>query len=326
MLAGNRDLAATRERLQGWLAGRMPEADDVVLSDLKKPSAGLSNETLLFEAAWRERGEARSEKLVARLQPTEFQVFPEYDLGLQYRILEALAPTVVPVPPVRWYERDRSVLGCEFYVMGHVAAEIPSEVPPYHCFGLCFDATPERRAAMWWSGIDAMARIHALDWRSLGLSFLGVPGGGTDPLDRQISYWERYLQWARAGTAQPVLEATLAWLKANRYTPARVGLCWGDARMPNMMFRDDRVVAVLDCSIGRWPGSAIPRPTSAGGSSTTGRARPDMAFRASRAFRAAKRRSLATRSGPAIASSTRSIRRSSRRFASARSWRASRCA
>lgn len=246
MLAGNRDLAATREHLQNWLRGRMPQAEDLVLSDLKKPSAGLSNETLLFETSSRERGQQRTEKLVARLQPTEFQVFPEYDLGLQYRILEALTPTDVPVPSVRWYERERSVLGCEFYVMEHVAGEIPSEVPPYHCFGLCFDATEERRARMWWDGVDMLARIHALDCRSLGLSFLGVPSGGTDPIDRQIAYWERYLAWARAGTAQPILEATLEWLKANRYTPQRVSLCWGDARMPNMMFRDDRVVAVLD--------------------------------------------------------------------------------
>ena len=32
----------------------------------------------------------------------------------------------------------------------------------------------------------------------------------------------------------------------NAFTPRRVSLCWGDSRLPNMMFRDDRVAAVLD--------------------------------------------------------------------------------
>ncbi len=246
MLAGQRDLGTTQRRLTAWLQGKMPAAEGLALSELKKPSAGLSNETFLFEATWREAGAARREKMVARLQPTEFQVFPEYDLATQFRIMDALAPTDVPVPRVRWLEADTSILGCAFYLMEHVDGAIPSEVPPYHSFGLCYDATPARRARIWWSGIETLARIHAVDWRARGLSFLGVPGGGTDPLDRQIAYYEHYLEWARDGGEQPILTAALDWLKRNRFAPARVTLCWGDSRLPNMMFRDDAVVAVLD--------------------------------------------------------------------------------
>jgi putative sterol carrier protein len=48
------------------------------------------------------------------------------------------------------------------------------------------------------------------------------------------------------GPTQPTLDAGLAWLRAHAFVPRRVTLCWGDARMPNLMFRDDHVVAVLD--------------------------------------------------------------------------------
>ena len=91
-----------------------------------------------------------------------------------------------------------------------------------------------------------LARIHGLDWKARGLDFLGVPPSGTGPLDRQLDYYERYLEWVREGRPQPVLRAALAWLREHRYVPARVALCWGDSRLPNLMFRDDAVVAVLD--------------------------------------------------------------------------------
>jgi aminoglycoside phosphotransferase (APT) family kinase protein/putative sterol carrier protein len=245
-LTAERDLAALRVALAAWLQRRLPQAAGLEVSALVRPSAGLSNETLLFCVSWRAAGAARSEDLVARLMPAGPPVFPEYDLARQYRVMEALGATDVPVPRVRWFEADPRVLGCPFYVMARVTGDIPSEVPAYHAYGFCFEATPVRRARLWWSGIETLARIHRLDWRRLGLDFLGVPGAGTDPLDRQLDYYARYLDWAREGAPQPILAAALAWLREHRYAPARVTLCWGDARLPNVVFRDDAVAAVLD--------------------------------------------------------------------------------
>lgn len=246
MLSGDRDLDALGRAMTSWLRAKMPDAGELALSNLRKPSAGLSNETFLFDAEWRENARSRGASWVVRVQPSGFQVFPEYDLSVQFRILCCLAETSVPVPVARWYEEDRSILGSAFYLMDRVDGAIPSEVPPYHTFGLCFDAKPDERATIWWSGIETLARIHAVEWRRAGLSFLGVPGGGTDPLDRQIAYYERYFEWACGEQPQPILRAALAWAKENRFEPARVTLCWGDSRLPNLMFRDGRVVAVLD--------------------------------------------------------------------------------
>jgi aminoglycoside phosphotransferase (APT) family kinase protein/putative sterol carrier protein len=242
VLARHRDLDALHARLGAWLRTKMPEAEQLTVSPLRKPSAGISNETLLFDATWRGGGD----RLVARLLPSGAPVFPEYDLERQYRVMACLGPSGVPVPEVLWYEADADVLGSPFYVMRRVEGEIPSEIPPYHAFGHVFEIAPERRARMWWSGIETLARIHALDWRRLGLDFLGAPGGGTDPIDRQLDYYERYLAWARSERPQPILDAALAWLRARRFAPRRTTLCWGDSRLPNMIFRDQQVAAVLD--------------------------------------------------------------------------------
>jgi aminoglycoside phosphotransferase (APT) family kinase protein len=240
MLGRQRDLDAVHAGLAAWLRARRP-GDEVRLSALTTPKAGISNETFLVEAT----ASAGVERLVVRVAPTDFLVFPEYDLARQVGIMRALAGSGVPVPRVVALEEDARHLGSAFYVMDRIEGDVPSEVPPYHAFGFCLDLATEERAALWWRGVETLARIHALDWRRLGLAFLGEPRDGTDALDRQLAYWERYLDWV-GGPPQPVLRAALAWLQSHRYVPRRLALCWGDARLPNMIFRDGAVVGVLD--------------------------------------------------------------------------------
>ena len=245
-MSNETDLEALRARLTEWLKKQLPLAGDLHLSPLSKPGLGFSNETLLGDLSWKQDGRARHEELVFRLEPRDIRVFPEYDLTRQVRVMQCLGKTSVPVPEVLWFEEDGSVLGSPFYVMKKIAGEIPSDVPPYHAAGPCVDASPGRRAEMWWSGLETLARIHMLDWQHLGLSFLGVPQSAAQSLDWQLDYYERFLGWAAAGTPQRILEAALRWLRDNRCSPARVTLCWGDSRLPNLIFRDDRVAGVLD--------------------------------------------------------------------------------
>ncbi len=246
MLGRQRDLDHVHARLTGWLRDRLG-ASRLDVSPLKTPKAGVSNETFLLDVAYHRDGRDHTERLVARLEPTDFLVFPEYDLGTQYRVMECLAATSIPVPRVRWLEHDASVLGSAFYIMDAVDGLVPPEVPSFHVHGWVHDAPVGRRTAVWWNGVETLARVHALDWRAAGLDFLGVPGPGADPIARQLEYYERYLRWVCIdGPPQPTLEAALTWLRDNAFTPRRVSLCWGDSRMPNLMFRDDRVVAVLD--------------------------------------------------------------------------------
>jgi aminoglycoside phosphotransferase (APT) family kinase protein len=125
--------------------------------------------------------------------------------------------------------------------------EAPSDVPPYHTpVGMCFEASPADRAKMWWNGIAVLARIHALDWRTHGLEFLGTAANPTAAMDAQLDYWAGYFEWARTAEPQPILTHALAWLRRKRPAPERTTLCWGDSRLGNMLFDNFEVTAVLD--------------------------------------------------------------------------------
>ncbi len=245
-----RDLDATRKSLERWLAHKLPEARDVRVSMLGGPdTTGFSNDTLMFDGTWCEAGESRREPLVVRIEPTGHRVFPEYDLSRQYRIQSLLRETDVRVARMFWEERDESVLGAPFYVMERVEGRIPTDNPPYHVGGWVTEIEPDQRTALWWSGLDVLTRIHRLDWKGLGLAFLEREGGGETPLERDLAYYERYLDWAwsRHEAPHPVCAPALEWLREHRPREREPTLLsWGDARIGNMIFREARCVAVLD--------------------------------------------------------------------------------
>ncbi len=242
-----RDLELTRKQLEEWLARRVG-GDDVHVGELSGPGAtGFSNETVLFDLDYRRGGERVHEALVCRIKPTGYQVFPEYDLGRQFDVMQRLAPTVVPVPAMRWQEKSDDPLGAPFYVMSQVAGRIPTDNPPYHVGGWLTEETPAARERLWNNAYDVLADIHQLDWRQLGFEFLDAPERGVTPLDQELAYYESYLEWGARGKAQPTVEPALEWLKANKPSDEPVALCWGDARIGNMIFgENERVMAVLD--------------------------------------------------------------------------------
>ena len=247
MLSRQVDLSDIQPKLTSWLQKKMPRAKDLSISGLERSGAGISNETFLFDLTWQESGKQRSETMVLRCAPRSYPVYPDYDLGIQFLAMKCLQGTKVPVPKVYWLEKDEGLLGTAFYVMGKIEGVVPPEFPPYHSFGVYYDASPQHRSKMWWSAIEAMSEVHKLDWRGAGFSFLGVPKGGTGPIDKQLDYFERYLNWDKESPdePQPILEAALKWLRENRYVPERVTLCWGDARLPNTMFSPNGDVAAL---------------------------------------------------------------------------------
>jgi aminoglycoside phosphotransferase (APT) family kinase protein len=237
---------AKEPRLEAWLKTKLPQADDLSITPLEKASSGFSNDTYLFDLRWREDGKEKTEKLVVRWPPESFPLFPDYDVIKQFRVMQCLDGSGVPVPKMYWTEQDEKVLGVPFYIMAALDGEVPPDTPPGpHGHGLFYEATPERRTKLWQRSIDVTAQIHTLDWKKLGLSFLGEPKGVKDALNQQIDYYERMLLWAE-NKPFPLLHNVFDWIKKNRFEPNRVCLCWGDARPGNIMYRDDEVVAVMD--------------------------------------------------------------------------------
>ena len=155
--AWQRDLVAARAALEGWLRGKLQHAQGLEVSELTAPQAsGFSNETLLFDLGYFEGGQRRSESLVVRIEPTGFQVFPEYDMRAQFECMRLLARVGVPVPAMRWLEaEDRSVLGAAFYVMARVAGRAAADRPLYTMEGWLKEATPAEQA----HGLELCAHV-----------------------------------------------------------------------------------------------------------------------------------------------------------------------
>ena len=242
----------TRARLTDWLAARLPGARGLQLSALRRPGAGESSDTQLFTAHWRDdEGEQRLDG-VLRCAPSGDAPFPEYDLGMQFRVMRALGEhTDVPVPEVLWLEEDASVLGVPFLTMKAVDGAAPLDFPPYHGDGFYQTATPAERGHMWRSTVEALALQHAADWQKLQLAF--VPGGGAteDPVTHALGYWRHYLDdWIKGDPSESIatFDQALDWLDRNRPEPERIALCWGDAKLGNILFDRDSydVAAVID--------------------------------------------------------------------------------
>jgi aminoglycoside phosphotransferase (APT) family kinase protein len=243
------DVEATRKKLQAWLAEQRGQTTLRIPRINIPESTGMSNVTLLFDVEWQENGDTHREPCVGRLQPEVARpVFPAYDLGLQYEVMDSLARhSDIPVPPLRGLELDQSVLGVQFYLMRHVPGRIPTDMPPYNLDGWMMHETDEsQRAAMWRAAVETLGRFHRLDYRQLGFGRLEV--AGQSPLQVQLGYWRDYMAWALEGRDHPVCRAALDWLQANQPADEPTVLCWGDARIANMIFTEslDGVAAVLD--------------------------------------------------------------------------------
>ena len=87
---------------------------------------------------------------------------------------------------------------------------VPSNNPPMHDEGWIADELSEKqRQSLWWSGFDAMCRVHKLDWQGLGLEFLLQPERGETPLDQQLHYYEQYFTWAGDRSRYPITQRVL---------------------------------------------------------------------------------------------------------------------
>jgi aminoglycoside phosphotransferase (APT) family kinase protein len=145
-----------------------------------------------------------------------------------------------------WLEEDRAPLGAPFYVMERLEGQIPPDRPPYHMEGWMTSIRPSDRASVWWTGLEAMAKVHTCDWEALGFRFLDQPRYGRTGVGQQLAYYKEFLAWAMEGSAFPLCERALAWLEANRPSGEPMRLCWGDARIGNQIFQNFQCVAVLD--------------------------------------------------------------------------------
>ena len=228
-LANRLDPDTVGPALQTWLTDHL---DGVVrVTDVAVPhSNGLSCETVLFTAQQR--------RFVVRVAPPDGAgLFPAYRLEDEAAVMRALAHTPVSAPRIVAVETDPAVLGGRFLMMEHIEGRVPPDDPPYSLAGWVLDLTPEQQGRLVDNAITTIVEVSRADWSALGLR---LPRVG---VAAQVEYLDHLHATGHRGTPHPTIAAGLEYLRANAPTGEALALCWGDARIGNMLFADDLSVA-----------------------------------------------------------------------------------
>lgn len=246
-----RDLDEIRAALEGWLAVRVDADRTPDITGMSRPEAGgMSSSSVVFDASWTSGGAPAAGCFVVRMAPeaSAMTVFPVYDLVEQFEVMRAVAEhSDVAVPRLRWLERSAEPLGAPFFVMDHVAGQVPQDNPPYVFSGWLLEATPEQRARLQQRSVDVVAKIHEIPDATSRFAFVGPTGD--DPLREHVEQQRAYYHWALAGDGVrvPLIEHGFDWLERHWPTSSEPAVfTWGDARIGNIIYRDFEPVGVLD--------------------------------------------------------------------------------
>ena len=181
---------------------------------------------------------------VARLLPSAHAVEREF------KVMNGLQGTDVPVAKMYCLCEDESVIGRAFYVMEFVAGRVlwDQALP---------GMTNIQRGEIYDEMNRVIAALHQVKFAERGLAGFGKPG---NYFERQIGRWSKQYT---ASITQPIpeMDRLMQWLPANIPASARdenlVSIVHGDFRLDNLMFHptEPRVLAVLD-----WELSTIGHP------------------------------------------------------------------
>ncbi len=226
------------ERLAHWLDSQGIETGAPLT--VERITTGHSNEVFRV---------TRGERVLVLRRPPRTPLSPTaHDMAREFRVLRAFdGRASVPVPRPVALCTDVEVIGAPFYVMEPVDGVVVRERVPDPIAA----ASPRDVS---YALIDALAGIHAFDWRAGGLDGFGKPDGY---LERQVPRWLGQLE--RYKTREiPAVDEAGRWLAAHTPAMQAPGVIHGDYKLDNVMYAPRlpvELVAVVD-----WEQSTIGDP------------------------------------------------------------------
>ncbi|MEY2780804.1 MAG: hypothetical protein RL307_508 [Pseudomonadota bacterium] len=229
------------EALLAWLKSHIPGLDGKLQVDMFK--GGQSNPTYRLSLGNRQFVMRAKPGPAAKLLPSAHAIEREF------KVMDALSQTNVPVAKMHALCEDESVIGRAFFIMDFVQGRVlwDQSLP---------GMTPAQRAAIYDEMNRVMSALHSVNPDEIGLSDYGRPG---NYIERQIARWSKQY---RASITEPVpaMDQLMDWLPANLPASAqlpRISVVHGDYRMDNMIFHptEPKVLAVLD-----WELSTLGHP------------------------------------------------------------------
>jgi aminoglycoside phosphotransferase (APT) family kinase protein len=224
-------------RLTEYLKRKLPNAPDLRVLDLKRIPGGSSRETYSFDVEWIEDGERKLRPMIGRRDPTGGLLKSERQR--EFNVVDTMHRAGMKIPEPLFIELDPSVMDRPFFIMHRMNGRTAA--------GAMAAAEPEAlRAKLADAFISEMAQLHQLDWRALGMDWLGTPKNLTEPARAQTQHWLDLYNQDRMGEAWPIIDAAFAWLKANPVVSDRIAICHGDFRSGNFLFDDSGFITMLD--------------------------------------------------------------------------------
>ena len=224
------------ESLRRYLAGRLPGAEAGCV--IRQFQGGQSNPTFHLQTP--------DGAYVLRKKPPGVLLASAHAIEREFRVMQALGPTDVPVPRMRLLCEDTAVIGTAFFVMDYMPGRIYTDrsMP---------GVAPQHRHAAFMDMAAVLARLHGVDPASVGLGDYGRP---TNYVPRQIERWTRQYR-ATDLEPEPAMDRLIAWLENHPAVPDESAIAHGDYRLGNLIIDpvEPRVAAVLD-----WELSTLGHP------------------------------------------------------------------
>ncbi len=239
-----------RERLVAFLSAQQDVHGPVEVAIEGRPSTGTAGGNLIFTATADFGNGRESRRFVLRYRMDE-GVVPRWLVDLsgqsvqQRRLFEAGVPTAC----VRWTDWTGSWIGVPGFVMDFVRCRVPPQ--DYYRSGVLAEADPPTRERMLRGIVRVQARIHAVDWRTAGLGFLGKRGRGQTPIERETDWYCALLRITRPDL-DPMARRLEQWVRASQPSGQREVLLHGDSNVGNYFFAESAadIVAVSDFEFG----------------------------------------------------------------------------
>jgi aminoglycoside phosphotransferase (APT) family kinase protein len=208
--------------LQAWVV----ESTGGRITDDERVMGGASREAWLVNV--QRDGESVIELFLRRDNGTGPMQGTPYTVGREATVYRALTSTPVPVPAVIAIHPDGNTVLLE---------RIEGEA--------YFPAAGDAREQLAEQFVEILAALHTTDVDTLDVPMLVCPRTPEEHATLELDIWEA-LQRER-GRPDPLVSFTLRWLRARvPLSVDRTVLVQGDTGPGNFMFRDGRIVAVVD--------------------------------------------------------------------------------
>ena len=186
------------DNLKTWM-----ESNDIESKGLKVQQfqGGMSNPTFFLES--------ENNKYVLRKKPPGKLLPKAHAVDREFKVMNALGKIEFPVPKMLGFCDNPSVIGTEFFIMDYIDGRIIT-TPEINGF------SKNERNTICVSLAETLAKLHNVDYKSIGLESFGRPEGY---IQRQIKLWSDQFQRSKEDITVKAnfkeMDLLSIWLKEN---------------------------------------------------------------------------------------------------------------